>query len=741
MRHILALIATARLGAIRHCHDTTMVLPAQFQLGLELTNIVNPLSQAMSALGSLAVMDAIKKAGSDFITETKLASLLGRHRIDPVIKFHFREMVAKSDQSVISRYLDIILESGSGPTVQEALKNPALFSMVIQLSALAFAHDDESLANTIVEAIEKIVLESNADVGIVPDYASLLGTLRACQQQTAAFRWALLYEAAEEKIRKALNTLDTHGTQRKKSKHYQFELSNQSRALPVAVMQGLFMWLQSLQTFPEHRFLHLRCDTGITTVVVWCHHILGLSLLLDIEETKIGFGVAPYNLVVEQSQSQKVGVSLMDPLDPHEPLFTLQNVGSSIGISYEHRAEAYGYGTKYLRFKKIPDGERHAQWVISYCIERCAAFGHHYRHDLSLRYPSKTRLLAAGRFIFALDESVNSLTPKSTIELGEDENMEVLIALANIVITFARISEDDLAKCSEMPLALNAVHMFSNSQITETDHMNPRNFFGLLESFEILSLMLLNCHIRHENYIKRAFLVSAWGWSVFLDSIDSIDPSDVSVDTLRVLRGVPSRRGIRKTRIIDGPQETTLTKQFPSFGVLEQSYSVVERESMAQRGAILVGHHDDAFQVTQQFTLRNERAFTHRLGFREMAQWSIRSSRLPPCHCTKSNSNLSQFKFHAIDKLLREKDDVVQGVSPSENGARSSAPVSRPKDRGKRFVYVSENPAARWLQLQSLYLFQDIKDGYYVGLGGQDTCVHCAIRNSELLPPNGIFLL
>ena len=108
-----------------------MVLPAQFELGLELTNIANPISQVLSALGSLAVIDAINKSGSDFIIETKLANLIGRHRIDPIIKFHFRELVSKSDQSMISRYLEIILEAGSGPTVQEALKNPALFSMVI----------------------------------------------------------------------------------------------------------------------------------------------------------------------------------------------------------------------------------------------------------------------------------------------------------------------------------------------------------------------------------------------------------------------------------------------------------------------------------------------------------------------------------------------------------------------------------------------------------------------------------
>ncbi|KAL2038949.1 hypothetical protein N7G274_008289 [Stereocaulon virgatum] len=116
-----------------------MVLLAQLQLSLELTNIVNPVSQAVSALGSLALVDAIRKSGSNAITETKLASWIGRHRVDPIIKTHLREAVSKADQSVISRYIDIILESGSGLTVQESFKDPDLSSMVIQLSALAFS--------------------------------------------------------------------------------------------------------------------------------------------------------------------------------------------------------------------------------------------------------------------------------------------------------------------------------------------------------------------------------------------------------------------------------------------------------------------------------------------------------------------------------------------------------------------------------------------------------------------------
>lgn len=61
-----------------------MVLPAQFQLGLELTNLVSPFTNALSTLGSLALVDAIKRSGSDVITEIKLAwkaSYRSNHRV------------------------------------------------------------------------------------------------------------------------------------------------------------------------------------------------------------------------------------------------------------------------------------------------------------------------------------------------------------------------------------------------------------------------------------------------------------------------------------------------------------------------------------------------------------------------------------------------------------------------------------------------------------------------------------
>ncbi len=733
-----------------------MVLPAQFQLGLELTNIINPISQAMSAVGSLALIDAIKKSGSDFITETKLASLIGRHRIDPVIKFHFREMVAKSDQSVISRYLDIILESGSGPTVQEALKNPALFSMVIQLSGLVFAHEDESLAAAIVEAIERIAQESNGDLGIVPDYVSLLGTLQACQQQTAAFRWALLYDTVEEKIHNTLASPASVSSRKEQTGYYapHSRVSNECRALPFPVMQGLLMWLQSIQNFPEHRLLHVRCNSGTSTVVVWCHHILGLSLTMNMYGTEIRFGNAPYNLSIENSQRGEAGVSLMDPSDPQEPLFTLQNDQHSIGISYEHRAEAYGYGVKLLQVYGFYGEElqERALWVLSRSLEIYEPPGTSYNPTGSLRkpilekpfnfsphLPSRTRLLNAGRFLFAFDENFALSDPNSASN-SEWSPDTIMLALSDILVAFASISEDDLARCTDMPLNLNV-------QIEQLARQSFEHLLSPSVSFHTLSMLLLGRHVYRDDYVKPAFLVSAWGWSMFFDSMDAIDPSDVSLNTLRVLRGVPFRRGFRRTRIIDGPQSAILPSTSLNTNRYDTRISLVKGNSAARKDVLLVGHHSDAFQVTQNFVLHHVPGMKYVFGLREMAQWSFRSGRLPSCQCNEHKpKNLSDVNLSIIDELLKDKDSLLRQsrIDPPEGiPSITMERVFSSKSGSRLFIYIADNPAARWIQLQCLYDDRkQVKDkANHVVLRGKNTCIQCAVRNGVLLPKGTLILL
>lgn len=129
-----------------------------------------------------------------------MASFLGRNRIGPSIQLHVRQIVGRSEQTSLSHYFDIILDSGAGPTLPNALQNPELLSMVIQLSLLISVHEGETLALAIVGAIERNPRELRSDLEKIPDYHSLCGTWRVCKLETASFQWCYLYEAVKKRI-------------------------------------------------------------------------------------------------------------------------------------------------------------------------------------------------------------------------------------------------------------------------------------------------------------------------------------------------------------------------------------------------------------------------------------------------------------------------------------------------------------------------------------------------------------
>lgn len=70
-------------------------------------NLVNRLGQA----------DAMQRSGSDVLTEQKLASLLGRRRIEKGFEQEFRGDMARSVGPTIFDRIKIALAAGAGPTV------------------------------------------------------------------------------------------------------------------------------------------------------------------------------------------------------------------------------------------------------------------------------------------------------------------------------------------------------------------------------------------------------------------------------------------------------------------------------------------------------------------------------------------------------------------------------------------------------------------------------------------------
>ena len=294
-------------------------MPIQFQLGLELASIVKPIVQGLLGVGSLTLADRVRRAGSDIMTERKLECLFGRHRIDTVVDFHFRQAVQKSDQKLLSQCLEMALESGSGPSVQEALKNPASFSTIVQLSALAFAHNHDAFANAIMTAAEKNYQIAGVPVENAPDYGLLVLTIKAWQQQTAAFHWSFVYEDIEQKILSAVRSAG-------EASHFK-ATDLLERSLPFPVLQSFLMWLTTLQSLPEHRLLHVRCSSGISTAVIWCHYILGLNVLVRVEGVNIEFGNGAANIIiVSVSSLLDARVSLLDASCPDDPLTPCQRI-------------------------------------------------------------------------------------------------------------------------------------------------------------------------------------------------------------------------------------------------------------------------------------------------------------------------------------------------------------------------------------------------------------------------------
>ena len=731
-----------------------MPIPAQFQLGLELTNIVNPLSQAISTVGSLAVIDAVRKAGSDTITELKLASLIGRHRVDEVMKWHFKEQVAKSDQSIISRYLDIVLESGAGPTVREALKNPALFSMVIQLSALAFSHEEESLANAIVEAIEKIVKESGKDLDMVPDYVSLLGTIRACREQTVAFSWAPIFEAVEWKLWRATQTVEEENS----------ALPTPNRNLDFPVLQSFIMWINSLQSFPEHRMLHLRCRDGISTVVVWSHHILGLTVTVAQGKTQTQFGNGPSHIFIE-CYVDEPGACLMDPSAPYEPLFNLVNDLQDPPILQDPRCEAYGYGRRVLGAMqpKVSDVVSHSTKIIALClniarINRQTSLGRGSQKCLS-----DEDIIRTSKFIFAMNSiEIHDIEPFTQSPGEPISDSQDSVALMCIIISLSRVHCNDLEECKNMPLAMNMKMLYD--RLDKPMGGPVVEVMCLTACFEMICCLALG-HRYPLDYAKPAVLVSAWGWSVFLGGVDASDPTDPALMTIRVIHGVPSRRGTRRPRIIDGPTSSLMCESIklaPPFAHVQNVHDICT----AKMRLPMVGFHSDAFQAVRVFDWNDGKGHCReaRIGFRLMQEMCQASVLLPAC----PHDNINNFKawlsksrnLQTLKLKLDDGDDatiVEPPKAPSSYLAMNltmlygslgtrledssdmvfvahKEHLATDKNSYTACYYTDPGPAARWLQLCTLCQGGPETWGI-IFIRSDETCYACALEAHFLEKP------
>ena len=76
-------------------------------------------------------------------------------------------------------------------------------------------------------------------------------------------------------------------------------------------------------------------------------------MTVSLQGYDVKFGDGSSNIFIEMSGSLCAGVSLMDPMDRHEPLSILENEENNPKLCLE--AEAYGYGLTILKRENMAE--------------------------------------------------------------------------------------------------------------------------------------------------------------------------------------------------------------------------------------------------------------------------------------------------------------------------------------------------------------------------------------------------
>ena len=650
-----------------------MAFSSQFSLSLELTRLL-PLGGAVEAGGRALIQLAreLQRSGSDIVVEEDLAEVFGRNRIEPHFESTFRTAVRDSSIVQLPRLLDIILEAGAGPTVRRSVNNRIYLSSVIQLSLLTFAHQLDSLAISLGKALAQRKAGSDDFVN-VPRYDVLLGTLRAIRDQTSGFPWDWLFDATDAQIYEKT--------------HHHIDLDDMRR-VPFAVLQGLLDILTAIQHFPKHKFARIRTYSGISTLIIWTHNILGMTVSVTrASETIAEFGGGSEKISIEWMTRRQgyapEGVELLTSLDSDEPYFSLStNAMEDPHLTSVCRHAVNGFATKKMQICEdlgsIGLQVNFAQLIIAFCIgsaqtEKASAGPLAARDTL---IPSKGRIISACELLFngtpfslrvienlmrhpTLNENCQrgglDLPIFDELELFEPSTPRIprggsfhdwseadcriaerLATLAENLcrVIFAVVAITNLSECGDMPLDLNTLDRKGSNGMW----FSPKTAWGHL-------MILMHGpnapDLNRDEKARQSCIMSNMGWSLVLGCVE---PGELYSTPNEIIahRGVPTRNQERKSWVIDlNPQGAFFPMNKGDVGQHHVEYTAgqhmrLDTATFAKFLKPLVGVTDNAFTVVQRIELspksldRAQDVYAS-TGFRELQELCWKAILLPNC--------------------------------------------------------------------------------------------------------------
>ena len=721
-----------------------MAFTNQFSLSLELTKFLPGSSLvSLAGRGLLHLMRELQNSGSDFITEGDLAEIFGRNRIEPRFASTFRTAVKHSAIHQIANIAELVIEAGPGPTVRRSLKEPPYFSTLIQISLLTWSHQLPPLANSLIQVLGRRANDAETPVA-APTYDALKGTLRACREQTSGFMWELIFSAVEKKLQPISVGND---------KPYDW------RPLPVPILQALLDFFTAVQHLPETTLIRIKSHSGISTVVVWAHCVLGLTVLVESQEGVIRFGEGPESVYVELLREGAVLASLYN--ETQDLLFTVAESNQDTILEPVCRHPILGYGRRVIELTLNDDhllSQEITHAVVTSCIRLIQDQNADRTHNSAICLgkafcPSVRQLLIVARILFPnqaeifnemnlnaeqpclarSDWKVDPLPPAITRSRHPISCRALTLRLAKVLFILSMV--ENIEDCEGLPLELypneyqNQDEDNGNEERTLFGHLNKdrHHSFEIPDagrSFKIL-VELLQGSCAHDHDVRqydRVAVVSAWGWSICLSSLTRRDPSKIRA-CFTVLKGVPMRNGVRRRLIVDGfkasgsgPQTRELEKkrtQKPNNNLIVaqpgDEIPVYVSRTTLQKIKNLIGVTDTAFEVAQVYIFKplpaeiavgasHSETRSEKLGFRAMQDVYWRMAHLPMCeHAAKAGQTVTMPEGAWG---FRGFDEPLQEqiLQRSDDGPSERQPAEWTKFAGGSVLVglVAGNSVARW---------------------------------------------
>ena len=162
-----------------------------------------------------------------------------------------------------------------------------IFPVVIRFNTIYKVHAKDSLASAFAKFFEKQSEEAPPGplVRAVPSEEGICNVLRACEEQTSAFAWSDLLDAVALRI--------------------SILRENMVDCIPATIFRGLLLMLPLVQRFPEEYEAMIQIDgSGLCALVVWMHHVLGMTVLVKALADKVRGGFPIEDVVFGDEEPQ-----------------------------------------------------------------------------------------------------------------------------------------------------------------------------------------------------------------------------------------------------------------------------------------------------------------------------------------------------------------------------------------------------------------------------------------------------